>query len=346
MKKNQKYLLGVILSLLIIISSYAAYKNYETITTERVSAFKTWTIQLREDIEENININECITIEDDKGQIVENNKIILEGNTLKIYPPEDGYMLDTKYKVTLNENIESIIDKNLKSDFKHTFETRKKLNDKDKETQKLIAWGLGYNLEEQVQNDRDYEWYIDQCNTGIHSKDNCGPSSVTMAIKWADKEFKNTAEDARNTLQSKGGWWHTDDIVCYLYMNDIDYKKVGIVTSDKLMNALNEGHILLMCIDTKYLNYNQNSEQRVGKFHTNSGGHFLIVKGYVIVDGELYFTVYDPASRNRTYNDVTLKGKDRYYKADELVESAEEWWNLFFVIKGLKDNAESEDDAN
>ena len=33
---------------------------------------------------------------------------------------------------------------------------------------------------------------MDQWGTGPYSNDNCGPTTVTMAIKWFDKQFKVT----------------------------------------------------------------------------------------------------------------------------------------------------------
>ena len=53
----------------------------------------------------------------------------------------------------------------------------------------IRSYGLGKTLADEVSNDVDYEWYLDQFNTGEHSLLNCGPTSVTMAIKWFDQNF-------------------------------------------------------------------------------------------------------------------------------------------------------------
>ncbi len=46
-------------------------------------------------------------------------------------------------------------------------------------------------------NNREYDWFIDQGNTGEHSNSNCGPASVVMAMKWRDEDFEGTVEEAR-----------------------------------------------------------------------------------------------------------------------------------------------------
>ena len=39
-------------------------------------------------------------------------------------------------------------------------------------------------VRQEVHNDRNYNWYIDQGNTGWASNSNCGPSSSVMVEKW------------------------------------------------------------------------------------------------------------------------------------------------------------------
>src|SRR4030042_756017 len=60
-------------------------------------------------------------------------------------------------------------------------------------------YGLGINYTKGTSNNVGYDWYLDQMNTGPYSNNNCGPASVTMAIKWVNRSFDKTIEDARNT---------------------------------------------------------------------------------------------------------------------------------------------------
>ena len=53
----------------------------------------------------------------------------------------------------------------------------------------IRKWGLGRDLEAEQSSNVDYEWYMDQMNTGVHSYVNCGPTCVTMVLKWFDKNL-------------------------------------------------------------------------------------------------------------------------------------------------------------
>ncbi|MBD7912251.1 MULTISPECIES: C39 family peptidase [Clostridium] len=200
------------------------------------------------------------------------------------------------------------------------------------------SWGLGKYQTEYVSNNKPYDWYIDQGNTGAYSDSNCGPSSTTMALKWVNGNFNRTAEDARNTYRSSGGWWYTDDVTNYLNLYNSRYsvKDLGKTIPQGevvLKDQLKQGNIAILCIDTSYLPYNSLSERRVGKFYSYSGGHFIVVKGYRVVDGKTYFEVYDPNNWNEHYRDGQEKGKDRYYLSKDLMNAEINWWNYAIVVQ-------------
>ncbi|AGX44760.1 C39 family peptidase [Clostridium saccharobutylicum] len=200
------------------------------------------------------------------------------------------------------------------------------------------SWGLGRNQTEYVSNNRTYNWYIDQGSTGKYSDSNCGPSSTTMALKWTNGNFNRTAEDARNTYRTNGGWWYTDDVMNYLnrYNGTYSVQDLGKTLSqgeNVLKAQLKQGNIAILCIDTSYIPYNKNSEQRVGKFYSYSGGHFIVVKGYRIVDGKTYFEVYDPNNWNECYQSGQQKGKDRYFLSKDLMNAEINWWNYAIVVQ-------------
>ncbi|WP_235828909.1 C39 family peptidase [Anaerosacchariphilus polymeriproducens] len=194
------------------------------------------------------------------------------------------------------------------------------------------SWGLGYYQTEYVSNNRPYDWYIDQKNTGTYANNNCGPSSVTMALKWKNGYFNKTAEDARNTYPRNGGWWSTDDIAKYLDLYGAKYQ-IQPISQNNLKSILKQGNIAILCINTSYIPYNGNTNQRVGRFYNFGGGHFIVVKGYRVVDGKTYFETYDPNSWNESYQDGQLKGKDRYYQSDYLMNAARRWWSYSIVIQ-------------
>lgn len=203
---------------------------------------------------------------------------------------------------------------------------------------------MGAEQTAEVSNNVDYDWYIDQANTGQYSGINCGPASTTMSIKWANPNFTRTAEDARNFyLPDLTGWWYTSDIVNYLNYYEVNNFILSLNSGiGELTRELDAGNIAILCLDMYYITYQEKERWRVDKFYTtdNTGwGHFIVAKGYKIVDEELYIEVYDPNNYSNTYADGTLKGKDRYYRANDISNSAEIWWNYAIVVS--KDEVKS-----
>lgn len=197
-------------------------------------------------------------------------------------------------------------------------------------------YGLGRDPVNEVSNNVDYVWYIDQQNTGIYSDANCGPTCATMAIKWANRYFTKTLEDARNAYRSSGGPWYTSDITNYLSDNNIAHYVAAFVQLSDLVSKLDNGNIVILCLDIYYVREHLGkSEWRIDKFYSTyakDSGHCIIVKGYKKVDDIVWFEVYDPASWGRKYNDGTLKGLDRYYRSEDILY-ATYWWSNMIVIE-------------
>jgi hypothetical protein len=80
--------------------------------------------------------------------------------------------------------------------------------------------------------------------------------------------------------------------------------------------------------------YQSDSRSHADKFYytDSTDGHFVIIKGYKEVDNEMYFEVYDPGSMGRAYDNWELKGKDRYYRSEDLFEATKAWWPKVFII--------------
>lgn len=193
------------------------------------------------------------------------------------------------------------------------------------------SWGLGTNQTEYISNNRSYNWYIDQGYTGEYSNNNCGPSCTTMALKWKNSNFTRTAEDARETYLENGNWWTTYDINNYFDLYNAKHNTINL-NENSLKKSLKQGNIAILCIDTTYLPYNANSEQRVGRFYDYRGGHFIVVKGYRIVDGKTYFESYDPNNWGVYYKNGQEKGKDRYYLASDLMKAGKANWNYAIIV--------------
>jgi len=201
-------------------------------------------------------------------------------------------------------------------------------------------WGLGRLFNDAASNNRAYDWYLDQKNTGKYNFENCGPTATTMALKWAKEGFDKTPEDARATYRPDGGWWYTSDIISYLNLYSVSNKTIPYNTGS-LKNELKAGNIIILCLDMYYITYNSSLTQHIHKYYRTANpewGHFIVLKGYVEQAGQTYFEVYDPNSWGAEYSDATPKGLDRFYLGSDLANSAKIWWNNAIVVSkaGMK----------
>lgn len=196
----------------------------------------------------------------------------------------------------------------------------------------LQDWGLGEIEQIYYHNDRFYEWYIDQADTGASALNNCGPTVAVMAALWSNKTFPYTVEDARNLYFKNGEAWLTTDLILYLTYHTIPYEVIRFRNPQQILILLQQGKLLIICLKMSSIRYNPNPEERVDRFYAGNGGHFLIVKGARIVDETLLFEVYDPSSFFETYQDGSLKGKNRHYRAEDIIKTITQWWDGLIVI--------------
>jgi hypothetical protein len=196
----------------------------------------------------------------------------------------------------------------------------------------LSTWGLGAPQNGYAHADRAYEWYIDQADTGACADNNCGPSSVTMAIKWFEPGFSRTAADARDTYPEGGGWWYTSDIINYLNLYSVPNTTSAFTGTNQLVGILSQSNLVILCISTAYLTPDYTPEHRVGRFYSYAGGHFLVAKGWRVADSALFFEVYDPNNWHAAYADGTPKGRNRHLAASDLASAIANWWNYLIVL--------------
>ncbi len=199
----------------------------------------------------------------------------------------------------------------------------------------MAAYGLGINLIKSVSNNTNYNWYYDQANSGAYSSINCGPTAVAMAIRWINNFTSSSPIAARNTYRSGGGWWQTSDIINYLNDNNVSNSSISLASIDILKDKIDNGKIVILCLDMFYVQYQTNDTYHHSKFSSTDSpawGHFIVVKGYKEVDNQTFFETYDPYSYDKRYADNSLKGKDRYYKAADLDLATNNWWDYAIVI--------------
>lgn len=203
----------------------------------------------------------------------------------------------------------------------------------------IRSWGLGRVLEREVSNDVDYDWYMDQRGTGPHSIKNCGPTTATMAIKWFDQEFSKTPEDARNLTGPTGNWWNTHNIINYLNKYSVHNITIDLKDENSLIFELENGNIIILCLDMYYVRNATNDQWHIDKFYRTQepeSGHFIILKGYKLVDGQLFFEAYDSGSWGAVYKDNSFKGKNRYYRYIDLEKATDLWWDYAIIVSKEK----------
>lgn len=159
---------------------------------------------------------------------------------------------------------------------------------------------------------RNYEWFVDQNQSGPYSYENCGPSVTSMILKWFSEANNVTAETLRSWIRPNGGWWFTDDIESVMNSYQVPYERKNFNEISQLIESLNKDRIVLVCLDGYYLSDDYTS---VGS------GHFVIIKGYVNQNGVISFETYNPDSR-----------KDYYYPADKVFKACQEWWPYYYEI--------------
>jgi len=248
--------------------------------------------------------------------------------------------------LSINDQIQQsgITKNNYENDLHYTLTSSDRHSEQDWTVQAFnndysLSWGLGHFVNGYASNDKNYNWYIDQSTSGNFAGINCGPASVTMAIKWADPDFTKTALDARMTYEASGGWWFTSDIDSYLSDNQITHAIIALTdradsTAFVLKQQLMNQQIVILCLDMNYVRATADDLYRTDKFYatTPAWGHFIVLKGYKIADGELFFEAYDPYSFGLKNDDNSLKGMNRYYRFEDLAAACLPWWNYAFVI--------------
>lgn len=217
--------------------------------------------------------------------------------------------------------------------------------------------GFSAMPDKHISNVKNYDWYIDQKNTGAFSADNCGPAALQMVLGWNDKDNRTTAQDLRAKTKPSGGWWYLADIDKALSDYQVDYAIKKIDRAENLKAIIDKGNIALVCLDSKKFKYNANPKSRLESSYQGIGGHFVLLTGYAELGAETYFEIYDPNSWGQYYKpgDLSeilfktleqepagaesiykqadiLAGKGRYFKSSSLLGAMDGWWDCVFEI--------------
>lgn len=182
-------------------------------------------------------------------------------------------------------------------------------------------------------NNRDYNWYEDQGHTGEYNEGNCGPTSMGMVLKWLDPNSQATGESCRNEVPNDGQWWNTNIVEDYFKAHNVKFDSIFYKYPELITDEIDKGNIVYVCAIMKEIEYNNEpAKSKFGRFYKFDGGHFFLIKGYKVIDGELYFEVYDPNNWDMKYEDGTEMGIDRLYKASEVDQAIKNWYMTVYSI--------------
>lgn len=175
-----------------------------------------------------------------------------------------------------------------------------------------------------------HDFYVTQRNTGQYAKVNCLAASAASIVKWINPASVWTVEDIRNKVRPQGGLLYTNEIESFFNELSLEYDVAYIPEDDlsyaysELVSMLNSGSIIMTCADMNEISYDYTKNQRkLGKGYYNDFKHSYLITGYVIVEDNLYFEVFDP------YDDVVEK---RFMEAEEVVDSITEHWGSVFEV--------------
>lgn len=194
----------------------------------------------------------------------------------------------------------------------------------NRKSRMLSKWGLGKIEQEHISSNRDYDWYLGDKNKGVHQDRNCAFIGAAMAMKWYDSTIDADIAELRQRYKSDGGGLYLDEVSEVLRDYNIGHYISRGNNPELLKRHIREGRIILIGIDMSHISHNRIMEERVGSFYKHFLYHMVIIKGYRIVDDNLYFEIYDTSHHGyQRYKDRTYKAIDRYYLSEEVVKALE-----------------------
>jgi hypothetical protein len=146
-----------------------------------------------------------------------------------------------------------------------------------------------------------------------------------MAVLWARGQ-DIPVQDIRDEI----GYPYDDGAVSFdnlgaaLGQHKVAFATPQLAGPADLRRIVDRGHIAVVLIQTGNIEKVDGDPvtDLVGRYYDDDEGHYVLVKGYTL--DKRYFVVYDPypvdwESNSLRYGDnVSMIGKNRYYRADQL----------------------------
>ncbi len=196
-----------------------------------------------------------------------------------------------------------------------------------------------YMLGEKVlfskQNDIDINWYRGNDNLEDEYYSNGAHHTILMILDWL---YSNSQAFKHRPIYMFGeNDILTDESVkdaISVYSEYSIYKPEN-VTEELIAHNLNKGYVLILKINPEDITHETNMKSHKGIYYYGKE-HYIIIKGFAQIDNSLYFTIYDPFSLYEQYEDGTYKGKNRFFKAKDIIETIKNTGTNVYVIKEPK----------
>lgn len=180
--------------------------------------------------------------------------------------------------------------------------------------------GLGKKVLLSIENDAPVNWF--KYNT-LHQYEyyENGVNHVSlMLLDWLYPNGFNFLLEPLHTFSED--YVLTDSSMKNIIDEYSNFSKISPseISKDSLANSVVSGKIVVIKIDPATMNIS--SDSNIGNYY-KSPPHYIIIKGYSLIDENEYFTVFNPYSE---------KGFNRYYAAEDLVSSSKSTKLPAFVI--------------
>ena len=129
-----------------------------------------------------------------------------------------------------------------------------------------------------VTNDKDYEWFMSQRETGSQSSLNCAFANIAMINKWKDRSYNKSVQELREESNTTGAVY-LDYIV-----KGTSSEFISINSFEDVKKEIDSGNILSVAVDVS-LFY---SETRDKVYHS------VIIYGYNVKKDGISLYVMDP----------------------------------------------------
>lgn len=99
-----------------------------------------------------------------------------------------------------------------------------------------------------------------------------------------------------------------------------------------MRQLLEQNNLCIVCFNSANLSVQTavSKEYHTRKYYSDGSGHFLLIKGYRVVNGKTWFEIHDPWGLDKKYSDGTYCGANHYYAGEEVATCIK--WNIWTVV--------------